>query len=521
MLYNHLLCLCSEWWPNSINSVLLQAVYLLLLVTGIMEQEGISTQDKEAQVQTVQVITQLPDILQIGDNELLEVYIASLDIIHQYNVKDVQETLCKLRMETLNVLHKSLCEKVVATFPQYKDKGIVNRQKHKTIVPDIFNLGSSIVNKLAAKDLDKIFIGKDQPEPEPSDPKQAKDLEDLMSLLLKLRDRVCALEAAQKKSEEANQLLRDELLALHLSKEQEATEQPPELPDSQSKPLASSTEQTNTVPASVIDTSDEESSKDDLIPTEQQSSKWKKRLSKKARKEAKKQQKPTEEVSSETSTEPIIKAATNRTKSTTKQSELCEVKAASKNDDLFIGNIDRSNTVEHIKRHISRLGVQCVGEPLELSKPSYSKKSFKVTVPKASSAIVLSKDRWPGGVDLRHFRAQPPRVRSSTGGRHHRQPSNNAPHNNRSTGPRRSSGKRQGGFQQQQGGFQQQQGSFQQQLGGLQQQQGGFQQQQGGFQQQWGGLQQQQGGYQQWNQGQQCNSFGYQPYGYQATNRGY
>ena len=66
-------------------------------------------------------------------------------------------------MKVLTVLRKALCAKVRTDFSQYKDRRAINRrQVEHTIVPDIFNLGYSLVNKSPSNERDKIFVNKDE-----------------------------------------------------------------------------------------------------------------------------------------------------------------------------------------------------------------------------------------------------------------------------------------------------------------------------------------------------------------------
>ena len=89
-----------------------------------------------------------------------ESYSASLDIIHQYGMSDIQDTLEKQDMSKLMILHKMLAEHVQQEFPEYKDKRVINRQVKSKAVTDIITMGLSVVNKLPTKDLDSVFVHK-------------------------------------------------------------------------------------------------------------------------------------------------------------------------------------------------------------------------------------------------------------------------------------------------------------------------------------------------------------------------
>ena len=108
------------------------------------------------------VIRQLPDLNSVADGKYDDVFIRSLNTIYQYSLRDIQDQLQKASMKVLTVLHKALCDKVRTNFSQYKDRRVINRQVKHTIVPDIFNLGYSLVNKSSSNELDKIFVNKDE-----------------------------------------------------------------------------------------------------------------------------------------------------------------------------------------------------------------------------------------------------------------------------------------------------------------------------------------------------------------------
>jgi hypothetical protein len=98
-------------------------------------------------------IKSLVELSGLSGDELCDAYMKSLNFIHNFNKIDITDTLSNMNMDTLTVLHKSLCDQFVSLFPQYKDMRIVNRQASHTITPDIFTIGNCIVNTTVAKDL--------------------------------------------------------------------------------------------------------------------------------------------------------------------------------------------------------------------------------------------------------------------------------------------------------------------------------------------------------------------------------
>ena len=94
--------------------------------------------------------------LETCDDQCLA-YIQSLDVIYAYNVDDIQDTLNKLPMDTLKALHKTLWDRVRSTFDVLQHSKLILRQVKHTIVPDIYQFGLSLVNKLLTKELDKAY----------------------------------------------------------------------------------------------------------------------------------------------------------------------------------------------------------------------------------------------------------------------------------------------------------------------------------------------------------------------------
>ena len=94
-------------------------------------------------------IQDLKGLEDIPNENFVDVYIDNLEVIHRYNAQDVQECLSTRDMDYLIAVHKALCERVQGS-PEgagYIDKRPINRQVKRTILPDIFHLGFSLVNK--------------------------------------------------------------------------------------------------------------------------------------------------------------------------------------------------------------------------------------------------------------------------------------------------------------------------------------------------------------------------------------
>ena len=158
-------------------------------------------------------ITTLDELQRTPEGDIPDTFMNSLNNIYQFNVVDIQNALSRLPMEVLSTLHKTLCETVVSSFPQYQDRRIVQRQVKNTIVPDIINLGSSIANDSPHRDLDRIFLERTNPHNPLSSP-NPDDYNNLLRLVYELKERIEQLETAQRTADARRDALSGELAAV-------------------------------------------------------------------------------------------------------------------------------------------------------------------------------------------------------------------------------------------------------------------------------------------------------------------
>ena len=148
--------------------------------------------------QTV-VVRNLDNLISLNDDYLPEGFLESMDTIFSYNIGDIQGSLCDFSKESLGKLHKSLCEKVVAAFPQFKDRRPINRQVKKTLIHDITVLGYSLMNKSPLKDVDKIFhqtgpASSSFTDGDDTDTSQTSEIAELVLVVASLNSRLSKLE---------------------------------------------------------------------------------------------------------------------------------------------------------------------------------------------------------------------------------------------------------------------------------------------------------------------------------------
>ncbi len=74
------------------------------------------------------------------------------------------------------------------------------------------------------------------------------------------------------------------------------------------------------------------------------------------------------------------------------------------NDDIhiFIGNVDKSNDVEHVYDHLSKMGVTIRGL-YQRSNVTAMRKAFVCIVSFKDSKKILDESKWPSGIEVREY----------------------------------------------------------------------------------------------------------------------
>ena len=448
----------------------------------------------------------LSDLEKYGKNDLAKVFCENMALIYQYSANDIQQVLAKQDMDALDPMRKALVDLACEAFPQLSERRPINRQIKHEILPDIFLLGYSIINKLVAKDLEKMFAPVSEKATTSAECPQ-DGTQDIIVVLTKLSERVSSLEkevAAMKKENEKlkTRLSNDSphttdprvnnLQNINVSSsdsdsdesDSETTVAKYIVPSATLKRIARKCKSANSVQSKAHQTPRGPSAQGsatrsqptqdtqaangqsiqgqpsdgqpipDLpadgqpgLPGDEQSIHGPSANGQSihgpptngqpvhgppangqsihgplANEQSVHgspdngqsvhgppvggqsvrgspddgQPAPEQHQSIQQQSASLIQAA-----SQINQPEIC---AADDWEEVHIGNVHKSNTAADIQRHIKRLGVQCTREPLTLSKPSHTKKSFKVSLPKGSASTVLRADLWPTGVTLRPFR---------------------------------------------------------------------------------------------------------------------
>ena len=138
-----------------------------------------------------------------------------LDFIFQHSCSDVKHALWTVDLPQLQTIRNLLLDLLVTVLPETTGKRPIKRQNKNTVIPDIYCIGYSIVNKSPSRDLDNVFakasasaaldddVGdahssdntKSDAFTEPEVPPTGKTLSDLSSVVAFFMARIETLEA--------------------------------------------------------------------------------------------------------------------------------------------------------------------------------------------------------------------------------------------------------------------------------------------------------------------------------------
>ena len=338
------------------------------------------------------VIRQLPDLNSVADDKYDDVFMRSLNTIYQYSLRDIQDQLQKASMKVLTVLHKALCDKVRTDFSQYKDRRAINRQVKHTIVPDIFNLGYSLVNKSQSNELDKIFVNKDESLAADTDSDMAalsvSEYQELLQVVADLTQRLTYLESKVKTFQREGCKLVSEK----------------DIGTSPLKPLRTSdlsdndSPDTNTDGDTDLSTDHEDNVRDNNEkqnePFEYQGA-YRRKLNRR-----RKRQPNTTTIDTASS-----KHTTKNAVSIPTKSHKVIASASRPKKSVYVGNIDVSHSADDIRGHPKGINVTHGVTVTDLARRR-DWRSFKVEVPADKLQAVLDKESWSQGVIVRPFRDQ-------------------------------------------------------------------------------------------------------------------
>lgn len=399
----------------------------------VTEKHLCDRKNRSAGSKMAEPVTNLSTLV-LQDNPVLS-FLSSMDTVFKYNAKEVQLCLEKLDLETLRTLHDELCKQFTSCFPQYSGRRPTHRQAKRTILPDIYNLGYSIVCKNPTREADRIF-GRDTNTASLNDEEntdKTSEMEHLLKILTDLTSRVQVLEKEMKVVRHENAELKEQL---HNNSQSVSSVSPAQtvisvpgsvLPLTQPDPNMSddsgtsseSDSQTAVKKAmmnnqpSVSDTTFSEGESLDGSPfvLPNRYAKKIRKLNKKVKKLtiAKSPVKESHVKKSPVKKPPVKKSPVKNSllSSVSNQSQIKQLRASqsnelkgniSDNSHVYIGGVSRDNNESDVIDFLKNKGVANVSNISRLSESS-----FKCSVPSSDFDNVLHNIDWPNGIRVRAF----------------------------------------------------------------------------------------------------------------------
>ena len=330
----------------------------------------------------------------------------------------------KLNKESLSLLHKTLIKESQKKFQSIRDKRPISRQVKNTIVPDIYNLGYSLVNQLLSKDTEKILraTGERDKLDDIIDIANASDIGELVKTVTLISSRLVTLQVKVTKLEAENASLYKELSNLKSSDKSARDSFGDEISALRSdierlqRPVKSDSGLpegfSNQAKVDTCATDDEPNVSDfqyhatigkTLLKQPKQS-----QLNRNPKPPSPKRAAPklTHPLSTDKDKRAPVSAVDKRAPVSVAV-ERAPVSAATSvaRKCVYVGAVSSNNTTEDIKHHIVDIGVKEQDCRIRVLAEKQEYKSFCIDVPGDSYNAVLDRSNWPSGVIIRSFRA--------------------------------------------------------------------------------------------------------------------
>ena len=183
-------------------------------------------------------ISELKDLVSLEEDIFCETFSDNLAITFQYAQNDIMNVIKTRDFTTLLKLRAGLCTAAKVAFAAYTNANAVQRKVEHMASSDVYALDYSLANELPTKELDKIFIKKNDNGESSHDAEQT-DMADLLLMVINLWDTVKDLQNSAQVLEDENADLRSRLDAL----ESRIVEAPPPPPQTVTPPHEMQTDQ--------------------------------------------------------------------------------------------------------------------------------------------------------------------------------------------------------------------------------------------------------------------------------------
>ena len=397
----------------------------------------------------IPVISHLAELEAISDDALMQVFWENRETIFAYSSVDIEATLAKKDLEVLKLIRVHLCDLAGKLFPTFDKKVLINRKAKNKVAHDIFHLGYSIINKSFTKEMENVYQ-KESGDSESITDETGNDTTDLAQLLIVVtnmktdiknnskeidllkaenKDLLVQLKATQCKCgdncqvrapkenihtvAEIHEYPKDNLCTVGNSNNTIDVQHPVSATlGSVSTNIGSKAPPTMTPMSEMPNTSNLDQAQAPVLESNQlllQKPK-ERRL-----RDPTRLQSSTSSFDSNDSDAMYIQKVYRKRKALQKKqqaelnSKINPIKAAKTPDkkvDMFIGNIDKSNTIEDLINHMNTFNIVVnTADIVEIPQRSENK-AFKVTL--STSHVEALKVIWPDRVKVDNFRTNKP-----------------------------------------------------------------------------------------------------------------
>jgi len=319
-------------------------------------------------------MTALNELSLVAGDQLAAQYLERLNSIHAHPREDIAAVLQRFSKDPLSELHRAMCTKASEKFETLRNRRPIKRTAIGTLVTDIVALGYSIANDTVSRDAEKAFQ-LESVEPRASQEDHALEYAELLRVVAALSTRLSSVEKELAELKATTSSPSSVTQVLTSTPEDDSDE------DAENEDRVSENEWQTVEPHRRRGTTNASQSSLRGGNNPQESGN-------------RTAEQPTADRSAAQSHRPVAAAAD----ASSEQAHVTTttLRAATNGDEteIYVGNIQPSNTVDDIRKHIRGMGINDEITVRPLRKTGHQR-SFKVLLPRHHKGTVLAKQRWP------------------------------------------------------------------------------------------------------------------------------
>ena len=356
-----------------------------------------------SEIVTVREIKTLEELSTVECSHFPQVFAASLEAIYRYSAVDIKNTLDSKKLEVLSTTKSLLYEIWISSFPQYKEKRMIDRRAKHKLVSDIYIIGSCVQNQQCSNDLDKLFVGQSSSEIGGEGNTESACVADWIQVVGNLVEEVKVLRNLKEEVkvlrnlEEEVKVLKEKISKLESSdrcskcNEQKEQNTPEKIPNSSNQPVSHYSIPLHNSFQGLEDQCEEVD--DSRIPVEENA---------------------------------ILRDEPNNTNAQNSQPSLVSApkqnpqrRNTQKVDEatyqLYIGGAAGTSTEDDVKHELVGRGIPYASINVKSLGTNHPRKSFVATLPQKYADDLLNDNSWPEGIIIRPFHAKKrPKLRAAS-----------------------------------------------------------------------------------------------------------